>query len=82
MRIMGETGYRLWFAEQVGAAPARLVWLCFLAEGALTALVGGGLMVFGPAVLVPFAVGLGIFAYGFAVGVFTSVSLWRFHRGH
>ena len=80
MRSMGETGYRMWFADRVAAAPRGWVWLCFLSESLLTALIGAALMLLGPAQLIPFSIGLGIFAYGFAVGVFTGLSLWRFHR--
>ena len=56
------------------------MWFCFLGEAFLTGSIGAGLMGFGPPVLVPFAVGLGIFAYGVAVGLFTGISLWRFLR--
>lgn len=80
MRSLGETGYRLWFADRIASAPPRLVWLCFMGEAALTGGVGAALMVFGPAMLVPFAVGLGVFAYGAAVALFTGLSLWRFLR--
>jgi len=80
MRSLGEVGYRLWFADRIAASPPRLVWLCFLGEGGLTGAVGGALMLFGPSALVPFGIGLGIFAYGVAVCLFTGMSLWRFLR--
>ena len=68
------------FADRIAASPPRLVWLCFLGEGGLTGAVGGALMLFGPSALVPFGIGLGIFAYGVAVCLFTGMSLWRFFR--
>ena len=80
MRSMGECGYRIWFADRVGASPPRLLWLCFLGESFLTGAVGAALLAFGPVELVSFGVGLGVLAYGVAVGVFTGFSLWRFLR--
>ena len=80
MRSLGETGYRLWFADRIAACPPRLVWACFLGEGALTAGVGATLLSFSPFSLVPYGVGLGILAYGVAIAVFTGMSLWRFFR--
>lgn len=77
MRSMGETGYRIWFSERVAHASRGMVWVCFLGEALMTASVGIGLLWFSENRLVPFGVGLGILAYGFAVAAFTSLALWR-----
>ena len=77
MRTMGENHYRVWMSDRLMESQRGLAWACFLGEAALFSVVGVALMWFTRWELVPFGVGLGMAAYGFAVAVFTSLSLWR-----
>ena len=80
MRTLGETHYRGWMADRLAESPRGLAWACFLGEAALFTPVGLTLMWFARWQLVPFAIGLGIAAYAFAVALFTSISVWRLRR--
>ncbi|HTH48400.1 MAG TPA: hypothetical protein VMB21_12885 [Candidatus Limnocylindria bacterium] len=77
MRTLGEHSYRCWMSDRMAECPRGLAWACFLGEAGLFTAVGGALMWFARWQLVPFGVGLGMAAYGFAVALFTSISLWR-----
>lgn len=77
MRSMGEDRYRMWMAMRVMESPRWLMMVSFLGEAGLTGAVGLLLMLAGPWHVVSFGVGLGISAYGLAVGVFTVLSLRR-----
>lgn len=80
MRTMGEYQYRFWFSDRVADAPRGLVLACHLGEALLTGFVGAALLIFARFQLVPFAIGLGIFAYAVAVAVFTTVAILRRSR--
>jgi len=78
MRSMGEQHYQIWMAGRVMDSPRGLVLACFLGESMLTGGVGLTLMLAGPLHVVSFGIGLGLTAYGLAVGLFTVLSLRRF----
>jgi hypothetical protein len=80
MRSLGEEPYRYWMVERLRDTPMPLVVFCVLAQSALVASVGASLMYFSQWFLVPFAVGMGIVTYAFAVTLFTLISLWRVRR--
>jgi hypothetical protein len=77
MRTLGESHYRLWLSECVTRSRRGLVYFSHLGEAVLTGMVGAALLWFSAWRLIPFAIGLGIVAYATAVGVFTTISLWR-----
>jgi len=77
MRSMGELDYRCWMADRMADSSRSLVWGCFLGEALMTGIVGGTLMGFSEWRLVPFSIGLGMIAYSFAVGLFSSLAIWR-----
>ena len=77
MRSMGELNYRCWMADRLAEAPRGLAGACFLGESALFGGIGLWLMSASGWQLVPFSVGLGMAAYAFAVGLFSSLALWR-----
>ncbi len=77
MRSMGELNYRCWMADRLAEAPRGLAWGCFLGESLLFAVIGLWLLASSSWQLVPFAIGLGMSAYAFAVGLFSSLALWR-----
>ncbi len=79
MRSLGESHYRAWMAERLGAS-FRLYILCLFGQSALTASVGAGLVFFCQSQLIPFAIGLGIITYACAVTGYTLLSVWRSHR--
>jgi hypothetical protein len=80
MRSLGEEPYRYWMVERLRETPLPLYLFCLLAQSALVASIGAGLMYFSQWFLVPFAVGMGIVTYALAVTVFTLLSLWRVRR--
>ena len=64
-------------SERVAEAPRKLFFLCLIAQTALVALVGGGLMYFSQLQLIPFGVGMGLVTYAAAILVYSSLSVWR-----
>jgi hypothetical protein len=80
MRCLGEEPYRYWVVERVRETPMPLYLFCLLAQTALVAAIGVGLMCFSQWHLVPFAVGMGIVTYAVAVTLFTLLALWRVRR--
>lgn len=80
MRTMGEENYREWFLERMAEMSIGWYLFCLLAQTGLIVLVGGILTYFSGNLVVPFAIGLGIVAYGLAILFFTSLSLWRIRR--
>ena len=80
MRSLGEEPYRCWVVERVRETPMPLYLFCLLAQTALFGSIGLALMYFSRFYLVPFAVGMGIVTYAFAVTFFTLLSLWRVRR--
>ena len=80
MRSLGEEPYRYWVVERMRETPLPLYLFCLLAQSALVGVVGVGLMFFSRWHLVPFAVGMGILTYAFAVMFFTLLALWRARR--
>lgn len=77
MRSMGEINYRSWMMERLMQAPRRLYFGCVLGQAGLYVLMGITLMYFAGWRLVPFGVGMGLVTYAFAVGVYTTISVWR-----
>jgi hypothetical protein len=80
MRSYGEENYRDWFLQRLEDTTPGLFLLCLFAQTALTASVGGALMLFSNDWLVPFGIGMGIVAYAVAVAVYTTLALWRNRR--
>jgi hypothetical protein len=80
MRSLGEAAYRVWMAERLATVDLRLYLLCLFGQTALTAALGLALMYFSQWQLVPFAIGMGIITYSFAVTVYTLLSVWRLRR--
>lgn len=77
IRSMGESNYRYWLAGRIIESNRGVVLSCHLGEGILVGGVGMVLMLMGPMHLVSFGIGLGLFAYGFVVAIFT---IWSFLR--
>jgi hypothetical protein len=80
MRSLGEDAYRAFLRERLARGPAGLYWLCLLAQVALIATVGGGLLAFSELRLVPFAVGTGILVFALAILVFNALAARRLRR--
>ena len=80
MRTLGEELYRSWHAARLRETKFSFFMLCLLAQAALTAAVGCGLIYYSPTNPVPFAIGLGIIVYAIAVVFYTSLSVWRLRR--
>jgi hypothetical protein len=80
MRSLGEEPYRYWVVARLRETPLPLYVFCLLAQGVLVGSVGLALMIFSRWYLVPFAVGMGIITYAFAVTLFTLLALWRARR--
>ncbi len=87
MRSMGEDRYALWFSERLSEVRPNLFLFCLFGQTGVTAIIGGALMYFsqcslegGLIHLVPFAVGMGILTYAFAVTVFTLLATRRVKR--
>jgi hypothetical protein len=79
MRTLGEEGYRDWYVARLVETHLGLYIFCLLAQTGLFAAIGGALMYF-TTQLVPFAIGLGIVAYGITVLFYTLLSVWRIRR--
>ena len=77
MRTLGEHQYRLWMGERLSQAPRGLFLFCLFAQAALLGILGTTLMYFSRFQLVPFGIGMGIVTYGFAILVYTLISVWR-----
>ena len=80
MRTLGEEEYRDWYVQRLRETPLPLYLFGLIGQTLLVAAVGGALMLFSDARLVPFAVGLGIVAYAIAVVFYTSLALYRIRR--
>jgi hypothetical protein len=80
MRIMGEEFYRDWHVDRILETPVSLYLFCLAGNTLLTAAVGGTLIFFGGAQLVPVAIGMGMIAYAVAVAFYTLLSVWRMRR--
>ena len=81
MRSMGESEYRFLVSDQLHRTGKFLYLVCMYAQALLTAAVGVALVVFNGEDLIPAGIGLGIVAYGFAVALFSTLSVWRIGRG-
>jgi hypothetical protein len=77
MRSLGEGAYRDWHVARIQETPITLYLLCLAGNTLLTATVGAAIIYFSNMVLVPFAIGVGIVAYGGAVAFYTLLALWR-----
>lgn len=80
MRTLGEESYRDWYISQIRQTRLPLYLFCLGGQVFLPAMVGASLVVFYGGLLVPFAIGLGILGYAFAVLLYTSLALWRIRR--
>ena len=80
MRLLGEDEYRCWIRDRVGEVGLGLYLFCLLAQTILIGSIGGTLIYFSDLHLIPFAIGIGIIAYAFAVLMFTLLSLGRIRR--
>jgi hypothetical protein len=80
MRSMGEHIYRDWHIQRIQETRITLYLFCLAGNTLLTAAVGGAVIWFGRRTLVPFAIGLGIVAYGVAVAFYTLLAIWRMRR--
>lgn len=80
MRTMGEDNYRDWYLDRMSEMSVPWFMFCLFAQTGLIVLVGGVLTYFSGQLIIPFAIGLGIVAYGLAILFFTTLSLWRNRR--
>jgi hypothetical protein len=80
MRAMGEDAYRDWYVTRIQETPITLYLFCLAGNTLLTAAVGGAVMFYCDRVLVPFAIGIGVIAYSFAVALYTLLAIWRLRR--
>jgi hypothetical protein len=80
MRSLGENAYRVWMVERLAQSNRLVFVFCVLAQVVLVAAVGGTLVGFSGWRLVPFAMGMGIIVYAFALGVFTLIGARRIWR--
>jgi hypothetical protein len=80
MRTLGEELYRDWYVARIQQTHLALYLFCLGGQVLLPALVGAGLVMFYGGLLVPFAIGLGILGYAFAVLLYTLLALWRIRR--
>ncbi|MGC3959137.1 MAG: hypothetical protein QM813_14680 [Verrucomicrobiota bacterium] len=84
MRSMGESAYRDWYLQRQTETPLPLYLACLAGNSLLPAAVGVALIIFSHAddfvLVIPYGIGMGIIAYGFAVAFFTLLGLWRGRR--
>jgi hypothetical protein len=80
MRTLGEEAYRDWYIARLQETDLPLYLFCLGGQVLLPALIGAGLIIFYGGSLVPFAVGLGILGYAFAVLLYTLLAFWRIRR--
>ena len=80
MRSFGEHEYRAWMSERLAHAPRPLFLFCLFAQTALVGMLGAGLMYFSGLFTIPLGVGMGMVTYGFAILVFSLISVWRARR--
>jgi len=80
MRSMGEHAYRDWHLKRIQETRITLYLFCLAGNTVLTAAVGAAVIYFSKLALVPFAIGVGIAAYGAAVAFYTLLAIWRMRR--
>lgn len=84
MRSMGEAAYRDWYLQRLAETPLPLYLGCLAGNSLLPAAVGVALVLASHAsdcaTVIPYGIGLGAIAYGFAVAFFTLLGLWRGRR--
>jgi hypothetical protein len=80
MRSMGEHAYRDWHLKRIQETRITLYLFCLAGNTLLTAGVGAAVIYFSRLALVPFAIGVGIVAYGAAVAFYTLLAIWRLRR--
>jgi hypothetical protein len=76
MRSMGEQEYRQFMSERLLQASRPLFLFCLFAQSSLLGLLGSALAWFAHE-LVPYAVGMGMVTYAFAILVYSLISVWR-----
>jgi len=90
MRSMGEENYRDWHVARIQETPITLYLACLAGNTLLTAAVGVGAVYFSRAIVpyasiiaavAPLSIGMGIIGYAFAVAFYTTLAVWRIHRG-
>jgi len=82
MRSMGEEAYRDWHVTRIQETPVTLFLLCLAGNTALTAVIGGLVIVFSKMDVIVFGIGAGIVAYAGAVAFYTLLALWRLRRAN
>jgi len=76
MRSMGEHEYRLFMSERLLQTPRPLFLFCLFAQSSLLGILGSALAWFARD-LIPYAVGMGMVTYAFAILVYSLISVWR-----
>ena len=74
MRLLGETGYRLWIAEKLRQSNFGFYLFCLLAQAGLNALVGAVVICYSRHDFIPLAIGFGIVTYAVTVVFYTLLS--------
>jgi hypothetical protein len=80
MHSLGEEIYRQWHVERVQETRVTLYLFCLAGNTLLTAGIGTALIYFSGLRRVPFAIGMGMVAYAFAVAFYTLLAIWRIRR--
>jgi len=80
MHSLGEEIYRQWHVERVRETRVTLYLFCLAGNTLLTAGIGTALIYFSGLRRVPFAIGMGMVAYAFAVAFYTLLAIWRIRR--
>lgn len=81
MRLMGEQEYQSWMGHHLRQCPRSWFAIGLLAQCLIHVGLGIGLFLGGWNRLVPMGIGAGMFAYGIAVLLYTTLSVWRLWRG-
>ena len=90
MRSMGEENYRDWHVARIQETPIILYLACLAGNTLLTAAVGAGAVYYSRAIVpyaskiatvAPLSIGMGIIGYSFAVAFYSTLAVWRIHRG-
>jgi hypothetical protein len=80
MRSFGEEDYRDWMAQRFMECRRSLFIGCILAQAAVFAFLGAGLIFFSRLQLIPLGIGMGMVTYAVAVAGYSLLSAWRMRR--
>lgn len=80
IRSVGPDRYRVWLAESLSRSSFKVYIVSVVGESALTGIIGLAVFYFGGSDDTLAAIGIGIIAYALAIGIYTTIALWRFHR--